>query len=130
AVTAAREAAGDRYVCILGADVARQCAAAGLLDEVLVFIVPVLLGDGTRLYDAPDGHPVGLGVREVTHAPTGTPLWHAVARCPGDRVTPPDVDLAIASPHQTSTRPLRHAVRGRPGHCVHRTQSPGQRRTT
>ena len=80
AVSAAREAAGDRYVCVLGADVARQCLAAGLLDEVLVFVVPVLLGEGTRLYDSPNGRPVGLVTREVTHAPTGTALWYDVAR--------------------------------------------------
>jgi dihydrofolate reductase len=80
AVSAAREAAGDRYVCILGADVARQCLAAGLLDEILVFIVPVLLGDGTRLFDWPDGHTVDLVPRDVTHAPAGTSLWYVVRR--------------------------------------------------
>jgi dihydrofolate reductase len=51
AVTEASAAAGDRYVNVLGANVARQCIEAGLLDEVLVFIAPVLLGDGTRLFD-------------------------------------------------------------------------------
>jgi dihydrofolate reductase len=80
AVTAAREAAGDRYVCLLGADVARQCLAAGLLDEVLVLVAPVLLGDGTRLFDWPGGHSVPLAVREVGDAPTGTALWYDVVR--------------------------------------------------
>jgi dihydrofolate reductase len=55
AVQLAKEAAAGRYVNVLGADVARQCLAAGLLDEVLVFIAPVLLGGGTRLYEQPDG---------------------------------------------------------------------------
>jgi len=50
AVTAAKEAAGAKYVNVLGADVARQCIEAGLLDEVMVFIAPVLLGDGVRLF--------------------------------------------------------------------------------
>ena len=80
AVASAREAAADRYACILGADVARQCADAGLLDEVLVFVVPVLLGDGTPLFHAPGGRTVPLVVREVTHAPTGTALWYDVDR--------------------------------------------------
>jgi dihydrofolate reductase len=80
AVSAAREAAGDGYVCILGADVARQCLAAGHLDEILVFLVPVLLGDGTRFFDWPGGHAVDLVPRDVTHAATGTSLWYAVRR--------------------------------------------------
>nr|WP_322770185.1 dihydrofolate reductase family protein [Frankia sp. Cr1] len=42
-------AAGDTYVNVLGASTARQCLDAGLLDEILVLIVPVLLGDGVRL---------------------------------------------------------------------------------
>jgi dihydrofolate reductase len=49
AVAAAKAAAGDKYVNIIGADVAAQCLAAGELDEILVFIVPVLLGDAAVL---------------------------------------------------------------------------------
>jgi|SRR3954454_11556330 dihydrofolate reductase len=50
AVTAAKAAAGEKYVNVLGADVGRQCLELGLLDEVLVLIAPVLLGSGTPLY--------------------------------------------------------------------------------
>jgi dihydrofolate reductase len=60
AMETAKAAAGGRYVSILGADVARQCLEAGLLDEVLVLVVPVLLGDGTRLFDLPGGMNVPL----------------------------------------------------------------------
>lgn len=60
AVAEARAAAGDRYVNVLGANVARQCVEAGILDEVLVFIAPVLLGDGVRLFDSPGGTRVRL----------------------------------------------------------------------
>ncbi|MFI6521913.1 dihydrofolate reductase family protein [Spirillospora sp. NPDC050679] len=60
AVAEAKAAAGDRYVNVLGADVARQCVEAGLLDEVLVFVAPVLLGDGVRLFDRPGGARVRL----------------------------------------------------------------------
>ena len=80
AVAAAREAAGDRYVNILGADVARQCVEANLLDEVLVLVVPLLLGDGTRLFDSPGGRSVSLVKRQVADAPTATALWYDVAR--------------------------------------------------
>ena len=59
-VAAAKAAAGDKYVNILGADVARQCLEAGVLDEILVFIAPVLLGDGVRLFDHPGGTNVKL----------------------------------------------------------------------
>ncbi len=46
AVATARAAAGTKNVEILGADVAAQCLAAGLVDEILVYVVPVLLGEG------------------------------------------------------------------------------------
>lgn len=59
-VAAAREAARDKYVAVLGAQVGRECIEAGVLDEILVFIVPVLLGDGVRMFDRPGGTPVPL----------------------------------------------------------------------
>ena len=39
-VAAAKAAAGDRYVHVLGASVARQCLDAGVLDEILVYAHP------------------------------------------------------------------------------------------
>jgi dihydrofolate reductase len=78
AVNAAREAAGDRYVNILGADVARQCFDAGLVDEVLVFVAPVLLGDGTRLFAWPGGHQVNLTNRPSVDVGGITSLWYDV----------------------------------------------------
>ncbi len=60
AVQWASEAAGDRYVNVLGADVAKQCLEAGRLDEILVYVAPVLLGDGTRLFEHAGGTDVRL----------------------------------------------------------------------
>ncbi len=80
AVAAAREAAGDKYVNILGAEVARSCLEAGLLDEILVLVAPVLLGDGTRLFDWPGGHSVDLVPRHVSDASGVVNLWYDVAR--------------------------------------------------
>jgi dihydrofolate reductase len=80
AVAAAKAAAGDKYVNILGADVARQCIAAGVLDEVLVFIAPLLLGDGVRLFDHPGGTNVKLEHISLTQAPQATNLWLRVVR--------------------------------------------------
>jgi dihydrofolate reductase len=44
AVTASKEAAGDRYVNVLGAATARQCLEAGVLDEIFVCVAPVMRG--------------------------------------------------------------------------------------
>jgi dihydrofolate reductase len=51
AVGIAKEAAGGRDVVVLGANVARQCLEAGLLDEIIVHVAPVILGDGVRLFE-------------------------------------------------------------------------------
>ncbi|WP_219415497.1 dihydrofolate reductase family protein [Pseudonocardia nigra] len=50
AVATTRAAADGRDVGIFGANLAAQCLAAGLLDEVVVHIAPVLLGDGVPLH--------------------------------------------------------------------------------
>jgi dihydrofolate reductase len=52
AVATALAAAGGKNLEILGADVAGQCLARGLVDEILVYVLPVLLGDGIR-FSAP-----------------------------------------------------------------------------
>ena len=48
AVATARSAAGGKNLEILGADVAGQCFRRALVDEILVYVLPVLLGDGVR----------------------------------------------------------------------------------
>ena len=53
AVATALAAAGGKNLEIIGADVAAQCLHAQLVDEILVFVLPVLLGDGVRLYSSP-----------------------------------------------------------------------------
>lgn len=55
---------------MLGADVAHQLLAGGLLDELRLHVVPILLGSGARLFDGeraeliPEGRPA---VGTVTH---------------------------------------------------------------
>jgi dihydrofolate reductase len=78
-VAAAKAAAGDKYVNILGASTARQCLDAGMLDEILVFIAPVLLGDGVRLFDRPGGTNIKLERLSLADAPQATSLWLRVA---------------------------------------------------
>ena len=70
AVRRAKHAAGDKDVFVLGADVARQLLRADLLDEIRIHLVPLLLGEGTPMFDGerveliPEGKPV---VGAVTH---------------------------------------------------------------
>jgi len=60
AVSTARTAAGDRSLGIFGASIARQCLERGLLDAIVIHLVPALLGEGVRLYDAPGVGPIRL----------------------------------------------------------------------
>jgi dihydrofolate reductase len=80
AVTASKAAAGEKYVNILGANVAKQCLEAGELDEILVFIAPVLLGDGVRLFDHPGGTNVRLERLSLSDAPSATGIWLRVVK--------------------------------------------------
>lgn len=80
AIRLAKDAAGEAYVNVLGADVARQCLEAGELDEVLTLIAPVLLGDGVRLFDHPGGRTVRLERTHLSEAPLAVNLWHRVVR--------------------------------------------------
>jgi dihydrofolate reductase len=78
AIAEARSAAGDKYVNVLGASIAAQCLTAGVLDEVLVSVTPVLLGDGTRLFDHLGGKRVRLKQIDVSQAAQVTNLWYRV----------------------------------------------------
>jgi dihydrofolate reductase len=52
ALEQARAAAGDKVVSLGGgANVVQLYLAAGLLDEIVVSLVPIFLGGGTRLFD-------------------------------------------------------------------------------
>jgi dihydrofolate reductase len=79
-LAAAKAAAGDKYVNVLGAEVARQCLAAGEVDEIFVCIAPVLLGDGVRLFDYPGSSNVRLERLSISQAPHATNLWLRVVR--------------------------------------------------
>lgn len=73
AIAQARQAAGDKNVGVGGADVARQCLKAGLLDEIGIDLVPVLLGDGVRLFEHLGIEPVEL---EATGMDQGQGVTH------------------------------------------------------
>jgi dihydrofolate reductase len=58
AVATALAAAGGKNVEVFSADVGRQCVTRGLIDEFYVHLVPVMVGDGVRLFDCPGIDPV------------------------------------------------------------------------
>lgn len=47
----AAEAAQDRDVILMGADIAQQALRAGVVDEINLQLAPLLLGDGRRLFE-------------------------------------------------------------------------------
>jgi dihydrofolate reductase len=73
ALAQARAAAGDKDVVIGGgADVARQYLRAGLVDEFQLHVVPLFLGEGTRLLEGlPDFTKLQIERTQVLESPTG-----------------------------------------------------------
>lgn len=87
AIAQSRAAAGGKYVNILGANVAAQCLRSGVVDEVMVTVTPVLLGDGTRLFEHPGGETVRLDQLSVTHTQRVTNVWYRVTDSAGANPT-------------------------------------------
>ena len=81
ALAQAKEAAGEGDVAIGGgASVAQQYLKAGLVDELRLHVAPVLLGDGTRLFeDHLGGDQVKLECTRVIESPTATHLAYRIA---------------------------------------------------
>ena len=80
AVALALAAAAGKDLNVIGADVARQCLAAGLIDEIVVFVAPILLGDGVRLVSRLDKAPVELELLEASRAGDVTTLRFRILR--------------------------------------------------
>ncbi len=81
ALAKARAAAGERDIAIGGgANVAQQFLRAGLVDEIQIHLVPVLLGEGTRLFDPLEGLNVQLEITRVLEAAGVTHLRYRVVK--------------------------------------------------
>jgi dihydrofolate reductase len=80
AVATALTAAGGKNLEIFGADTARQCLRAGLLDEIVIHLAPVLLGDGVRFYDGHGATQIDLERIAVSEAGELTDLRFRVAK--------------------------------------------------
>jgi dihydrofolate reductase len=74
ALRQAKAAAAEKNVMLMGADVARQCLRAGFVDEMLIQLVPVLLGDGLRLFEHLGTELVELEGMQVIESPAVTHL--------------------------------------------------------
>jgi dihydrofolate reductase len=84
ALEQARAVAGDKDVSLGGgASVAQQYLAAGLLDELLISVVPVFLGSGARLFDNLGAATPKLEQVEAIDAPGATHIRYARAQQPG-----------------------------------------------
>lgn len=78
AVELAEDAAGEKNVTIMGGKIARQCLAAGLLDEIYLDLVPVVLGDGVPMFE--DGDAVQFELTKVVEAPGVTHVSYRVVK--------------------------------------------------
>ena len=77
AVERARDVAGEKDVAVGAASIAQQCIRAGILDEVHVDLVPVLLGDGVRLFEHIGAGPIEV---ESTRVIAGAGVTHLTCR--------------------------------------------------
>jgi dihydrofolate reductase len=81
ALKQAKAAAGDKDVMVIGgANAIQQFLKAGLIDEIHLHLVPVLLGEGIRLFENIGAERIELEKISVVEAPDVTHLQFRVAR--------------------------------------------------
>lgn len=81
ALDQARAGAGGKDVYIAGgADVAQQYLKAGLVDEILLHVAPVILGGGTRLFEGVGPADAKVELAEVIDSPNVTHIRYRVRR--------------------------------------------------
>ena len=80
AMARAKDAAGGRDVLVHGARTAQLALAAGALDELEIHQIPVLLGEGRRLFEGLGREHIELELARVIDAPGVTHLRYRVRR--------------------------------------------------
>jgi dihydrofolate reductase len=80
AMTEAKRAAGAKNVLVHGAATAQLALAAGLLDEFEIHLIPVLFGQGRRLFDNLDPEQIELERTRVLEGDGVTHLHYRVQR--------------------------------------------------
>jgi len=78
AMTEAKRSAGEKDVLVHGAGVAQLALAAGVLDEIEIHLVPVLLGQGRRLFENLAPEHIELERVRVLEGPGVTHLLYRV----------------------------------------------------
>jgi dihydrofolate reductase len=76
AMTEAKQAAGDKNVLVHGAATAQLALAAGLLDEIEIHLIPVLLGQGRRLFDNLSPEQIELERTRIIEGEAGVTHMH------------------------------------------------------
>jgi dihydrofolate reductase len=76
AMAQAKQAAGDKNVLVHGAGTAQLALAAGVLDELEIHLVPVLLGEGRRLFEHLGAEHVELERTRVLEGDGGVTHMH------------------------------------------------------
>jgi dihydrofolate reductase len=76
AMTEAKRAAGEKNVLVHGAGTAQLALAAGVLDEIEIHLVPVLLGQGRRLFDNLGPEHIGLERTRILEGEDGVTHMH------------------------------------------------------
>jgi dihydrofolate reductase len=76
AMTRAKEAAGERNVLVRGAGVAQLALAAGALDEIELHVIPVLFGQGRRLFEGLPPEQIELRRTRVLEGEEGVTHMH------------------------------------------------------
>ena len=80
ALAQAKAAAGDKNVMLMGGDVAQQVLKAGLIDEIQINLVPVLLGEGLRLFEHFGNKCIELECTRVVESRVVTHLTYRVVK--------------------------------------------------
>jgi dihydrofolate reductase len=76
AMTQAREAAGDKNVLVHGAGTAQLALAAGVLDELELHLIPVLFGQGRRLFEGLAAEQIELQRTRILEGEGGVTHMH------------------------------------------------------
>ncbi len=80
ALAYAQAAAGDRKIMLMGVSVTQQFLQAGLLDEIEISVVPVLLGNGARLFEHLGDERIELDPVRVVDTPEVTHITYRVIK--------------------------------------------------
>jgi dihydrofolate reductase len=80
AIRQAKQAAGAKDVVLCTATVLQQSLNAGLVDEIYVDVVPVVMGQGVRLFENLRNTPLSMEIIRAVEAPGVTHMGYRVKK--------------------------------------------------